>query len=63
MKPTKLACFFCPWYSEHNLRCILDKYNPEIEIPKECPRFYEVRRWYLIPNNLNIHIFILKRRK
>ena len=44
MKPSKLACFFCPWFSEARLDCILDEYDPEIDIPKECPRFNEVRR-------------------
>lgn len=44
MKSSKLACFFCPWFSEARLKCILEKYDPEIEIPKECPRFDEVRR-------------------
>ena len=43
MKPTVLACFFCPWYSELDLKCILDKYDPKIRIPRECPRFDEVR--------------------
>ena len=44
MKPTKLACFFCPWRSEHDLRCILDKYDPKIYIPIDCPKFDDVRR-------------------
>ena len=43
-KPTRLACFFCPWFSETRLNCILEKYDSKIEIPKECPKFYEVRR-------------------
>ena len=44
MKPTVLACFFCPWYSEIRLNCILDTYDPKKRIPKECPKFDEVRK-------------------
>ena len=44
MKPDKLACFFCPWSSSIDAKCILDEYDPNVDIPMDCPRFDEVRR-------------------
>ena len=44
MKPDKLACFFCPWSSSIDAKCILDEYDPNIDIPMDCPRFEEARQ-------------------
>ena len=44
MTPDKLACFFCPWCSERDLKCILEEYDPKVYIPPDCTRFDEVRK-------------------